>query len=92
MAIPLSKVGIAIQGVLTFMTNWNDYMNPLIYLNVEEKYTLSIGLMKLQDFYKISYGSSLAGAFLSCIPVIALLAIVGQKYFVKGLMAGAVKG
>lgn len=92
LAVPLSKTGIAIQAILTFMASWNDYLNPLIYLNEEEKYTLSIGLMKLKDFYSISYGSSLAGALLSCIPVIALLLVVGQKYFVKGLMAGAVKG
>lgn len=67
-------------------------LNPLIYLNKEQKYTLSLGLMQLKGFYSTSYGASLAGAFLSSIPVILLLLIVGQKYFVKGLMAGAVKG
>lgn len=91
-AVPLSKAGIGIQGVLTFMNTWNDFMTPLIYLNAEEKYTLPIGLMRLQNFYKISYGAPLAGALLSCIPVIVILAVVGQKYFVKGLMAGAIKG
>lgn len=91
-AIPLSKAGIGIQGVLTFMNTWNDFMTPLIYLNAEEKYTLPIGLMRLQSFYKISYGAPLAGALLSCVPVTVILAVVGQKYFVKGLMAGAVKG
>lgn len=91
-AIPLSKAGIGIQGVLTFMNTWNDFMTPLIYLNAEERYTLPIGLMRLQSFYKISYGAPLAGALLSCIPVVIILAVVGQKYFVKGLMAGAIKG
>ena len=91
-AVPLSKAGIGIQGVLTFMNTWNDFMTPLIYLNEETKYTLPIGLMRLQSFYKISYGAPLGGALLSCIPVILILAVVGQKYFVKGLMAGAVKG
>lgn len=91
-AVPLSKAGIGIQGVLTFMNTWNDFMTPLIYLNEESKYTLPIGLMRLQSFYKISYGAPLAGALLSCLPVILILAVVGQKYFVKGLMAGAVKG
>lgn len=91
-AVPLSKAGLGIQGVLTFMNTWNDFMTPLIYLNEEERYTLPIGLMRLQSFYKISYGAPLAGALLSCIPVILILAIVGQKYFIQGLMAGAVKG
>ena len=91
-ALPLSAAGIGIQGVLTFMNAWNDFMTPLIYLNEEIKYTLPIGLMRLQNFYKISYGSALGGAFLSCLPVIAILTLVGQKYFVSGMMSGAVKG
>jgi ABC-type glycerol-3-phosphate transport system permease component len=90
--IPLSISGIGILGVLTFMTCWNDFMTPLIYLNQETMYTLPIGLMRLQNFYKISYGAPLAGAFLSCVPVIVILTVVGQKYFIRGLMAGAVKG
>jgi ABC-type glycerol-3-phosphate transport system permease component len=91
-AIPLSVSGLGILGVLNFMTCWNDFMTPLIYLNQEAMYTLPIGLMRLQNFYRISYGAPLAGAFLSCVPVIIILTVVGQKYFIRGLMAGAVKG
>jgi ABC-type glycerol-3-phosphate transport system permease component len=91
-AIPLSISGLGILGVLNFMTCWNDFMTPLIYLNQEAMYTLPIGLMRVQTFYTISYGAPLAGAFLSCVPVIIILTVVGQKYFIKGLMAGAVKG
>ncbi|MGI5959352.1 MAG: carbohydrate ABC transporter permease [Massiliimalia sp.] len=91
-AVPLSAAGLGMQGVLTFMSTWNDFMTPLIYLNEEIKYTLPIGLMRLQNFYKISYGAPLAGALLSCIPIIIILTAVGEKYFVNGMMAGAVKG
>lgn len=91
-AVPLSAAGIGMQGVLTFMGAWNDFMTPLIYLNQENSYTLPIGLMRLQNFYKISYGAPLAGALLSCIPVILILTLVGQKYFVSGMTAGAIKG
>ena len=91
-AVPLSVSGLGILGVLNFMTCWNDFMTPLIYLNKEAMYTLPIGLMRLQNFYRISYGAPLAGAFLSCVPVIIILTLVGQKYFIKGLMTGAVKG
>jgi ABC-type glycerol-3-phosphate transport system permease component len=91
-AVPLSVSGLGILGVLNFMGCWNDFMTPLIYLNRESMYTLPIGLMRLQDFYRITYGTPLAGAFISCIPVIIILAVVGQKYFIRGLIAGAVKG
>jgi ABC-type glycerol-3-phosphate transport system permease component len=91
-AVPLSVSGLGILGVLNFMGCWNDFMTPLIYLNKEAMYTLPIGLMRLQSFYKVTYGAPLAGAFISCIPVIILLTVVGQKYFIRGLIAGAVKG
>lgn len=91
-AVPLSAAGIGMQGVLTFMGAWNDFMTPLIYLNEEPTYTLPLGLMRLQNFYKISYGAPLAGALISCIPVVVILTLVGQKYFVNGMTAGAIKG
>jgi ABC-type glycerol-3-phosphate transport system permease component len=91
-SLPLCISGIGILGVLSFMGSWNDYMTPLIYLNKEIMYTLPIGLQRLTSFYRISYGTPLAGAFLSCIPVIIILTLVGQKYFIRGLIAGAVKG
>ena len=91
-AIPLSAAGIGINGVLTFMNAWNDFMTPLIYLNSEASYTLSIGLLRLQDFYNIDYGAPLAGALISCLPVLVLLSVFGQKFFVQGLIGGAVKG
>ncbi|GHU67494.1 sugar ABC transporter ATP-binding protein [Spirochaetia bacterium] len=91
-SVPLSVSGLGILGVLNFMGCWNDYMTPLIYLNKEIMYTLPIGLARLIGFYRITYGTPLAGAFISCVPVIIILTIVGQKYFVKGLLAGAVKG
>jgi ABC-type glycerol-3-phosphate transport system permease component len=80
-AVPLSASGLGILGILNFMNCWNDFMMPLIYLNKESMYTLPIGLMRVQNFYKISYGAPLAGALLSCVPVIAILTVVGQKYF-----------
>ena len=91
-AVPLSATGIGIMGVLTFMNTWNDFMTPLIYLSEEIMFTLTIGLSKLIGFYTISYAVPMAGALLSSIPVIIILTLVGQKYFVNGLIAGAVKG
>ena len=68
-------------------------MTPLIYLNAEEKYTLPIGLNASSEFF-IRYltGHLLQGRYCHVFRSIIILAVVGQKYFVKGLMAGAVKG
>ena len=91
-AVPLSASAFGIHGVLTFMGCWNDFMTPLIYLTSDARATLPLGLMRLEDYYNVDYGTPLAGAFLSCLPVLLILTLFGQKYFVNGLMVGAVKG
>lgn len=91
-AVPLSTGGIGIVGVLTLMGAWNDFLTPLIYITSEELYTLSIGLSTLVGFYNIEYGIPMAGALMSAIPIVLVLNLVGQKYFVSGAVTGAVKG
>jgi multiple sugar transport system permease protein len=91
-ALPLSMSGLGIVGILTFMGSWNDYLGPLIYLTSETRMTLAVGITTMNNPYKIDYASPITGAFLMAIPVLILLVIVGQKYFVNGLTTGSVKG
>lgn len=91
-AVPLSKSGIGILALLTFMNSWNDFVTPLIYLQTEERYTLSVGLASLSNFYNVTYGVPFAGALLSALPMLVLLIVVGQRFFMEGLTTGAVKG
>lgn len=42
--LPLSKSAMVVVGIFSFLSSWNDFMGPLIYLNEEKKYTLSLGL------------------------------------------------
>jgi ABC-type glycerol-3-phosphate transport system permease component len=91
-AIPLSMSAIGIIGILTFMGSWNDYLGPLIFLSSEHKMTLAVGLTTMNNPYKIDFASPITGSFLMAIPVLIMLSIVGQKYFVQGLTAGAMKG
>ncbi|MCQ6559375.1 carbohydrate ABC transporter permease [Paenibacillus mendelii] len=91
-AVPLSMSGIGIVGLLSFMASWNDYLGPLIFLTSEHKMTLAVGITTMNNPYKEDYASPITGACLMAIPVLILLSVVGQKYFVSGLSAGAVKG
>ncbi|MFD1676155.1 carbohydrate ABC transporter permease [Alicyclobacillus fodiniaquatilis] len=91
-AFPLARSAIGIVGILTFMGSWNDYIGPLIYLSSESRMTLAVGITTLNNPYKIDFASPITGAFLMSIPVLIALCIVGQKYFVNGVTAGAVKG
>jgi multiple sugar transport system permease protein len=91
-AVPLSMSGIGIVGLLNFMNSWNDYLSPLIFLTSENKMTLSVGISTMNNPYKEDYATPITGAFLMAVPVLILLSIVGRKYFINGVAAGAVKG
>jgi multiple sugar transport system permease protein len=91
-AIPLSMSGVGIVGLLTFMGSWNDYLSPLIFLVSEHKMTLSVGISTMNNPYKEDYATPITGAFLMAVPVLILLSIVGRKYFISGVAAGAIKG
>ncbi len=91
-AMPLSASAIGVIAILTFMGSWNDYLGPLIFLTSENKMTLAVGLTTMNNPYKIDFASPITGSFLMAIPVLVMLSVVGQKYFVEGLTAGSIKG
>ncbi len=91
-AIPLAKAGLAIVTVLRFMGSWNEFFAPLLYLNDQEMLTLPVGLATLRGFTEITLGIPMAGALLSSVPILLLLSTVGNRYFVQGITAGALKG
>lgn len=90
-AAPMLKPAMASLAIFTFVKAWNDYMWQLIVVTKNNMFTLPVGLATLQtDVVKI-YGEILAGAMLSAVPLV-LIFIIFQKYFIKGISAGAVKG
>lgn len=91
---PLLKPIMATIGILSFQGSWNDYLMPTIFtLNNPNQQTLIVGLMALKnsDGAATSWNLMLAGATIALIPVLAAYAI-GNRYFISGLAAGAVKG
>lgn len=90
--LPMSTASIGILAILTFTGSWNNFIWPLIVLSTDTKMTLPIGLTTLMNLYKIEYGMLMAGSFLSTIPVLILLILVGQKAFIRGITIGALKG
>lgn len=90
--LPLARPALATLAVLAFMTNWNDLLAPVIYLSTTEKMTLTVGLAALQGGELTArIDLVMAGAVVSIIPIL-LLFVVAQKFFVKGIGAGGVKG
>ena len=88
--LPLSKPGLAVLGIFTFVGNWNDFFWPLVLLNDSKMYTLPVGLPTLQGQWT-DYGLLMAGATLAALPTIAIF-LLFQKYFLQGITVGAIKG
>ena len=92
--MPIVKPMLIVQGITTFMWNYNNFLWPLIVLNSEENYTLAISLGMLMSnggSYMTMYPIMLAGAVMVSAPMILAFFLL-QKYILGGTMAGAVKG
>ena len=103
-ALPLSKATLATIGMQIFMSHWNSYYNPMLYLFTPEKFPLQVVLrsMLTENAEQIVGPGGMVGAVtpdgiknavivLAMIPVMLVYPFV-QKYFVKGALIGSVKG
>ena len=90
--VPVVKPSMVTVGLLAFLEAWNNFMIPL-YLSSSSKSTLPLAMvnMRQQTMGVIDYGATEAGVVILLIPC-AILFLALQKYYVKGFMAGAVKG
>lgn len=92
--LPLLKPIMATIGVLAFQGSWNDYLMPMIYTLGEPKQRpIIVGIIALSKSGEAaaSYNLVFAGTTLALIPILIAYSI-GNRYFVSGLSAGAVKG
>jgi len=90
--LPLSVPALASLGLLTFVNTWNDYLGPLIYLRDPNLWTVQLGLKSfVSNLFDTNYALLFAGLTISVIPI-AIIFLVGQKYFVEGLATSGMKG
>jgi multiple sugar transport system permease protein len=89
--LPLAKPALATLAIFTFMWNWNDLINPIIYLRDIDSLTLTAGLSLFQGQYVGKWPLLMAGALVSVIPMIILF-VVAQRHFVRGIALTGIKG
>lgn len=89
--VPLSRPALITVAIFSFLTTWNDFLGPLIYLNDSRKYTLAIGLSQFKGQYTAEWGLLMAASTLVILPVLVLF-FVAQRYFVEGIALTGIKG
>ncbi|WP_066056490.1 carbohydrate ABC transporter permease [Robertmurraya korlensis] len=87
MNLPILFTGVIITAYFT----WNEFMFALIFIDSDSLKTIPAGLMQFRDALQTNWGVLLAGLMISAIPIITLFLFL-QKYFVRGLASGSLKG
>lgn len=87
---PLSLPILATSGIFTFIAQWNAFLWPLITLNSEKYYTLTVGLSTLQDQQMMDFGLLMAGATLAAVPMVAVFMFF-SRYMLEGMRKGAIQ-
>ena len=88
--MPLCKPALTTVAVFSFVGNWNDFLNPLIYLDSNSKKTLALGLTNFVSLYGQDYHLLMAASLIISIPI-AIMFLVGQRYFIQGIATTGLK-
>ncbi|QDB79557.1 carbohydrate ABC transporter permease [Georgenia sp. 311] len=90
-ALPLARPALATLALLSFLTNWNDFLWPVYVLFSPEIQTLPAGLSTLQTANAVRYDLLMAGAVIASIPVLAMYVFL-QRYIIEGVSRSGLKG
>ena len=90
-ALPISLPALAVLGTLQFTWIWNDFLWPLIFVNSDDKRTIMLGIVSLRGQYSVAWGIQGALSLLASLPTL-LVFLFFQRFFIKGMAMGAIKG
>ena len=91
LALPLATPAIATVAIFAFISAWNDFLTPLIYLSTTSKFTLSLGLALFQGLFYTQLEYLMPMALVGLAPVL-LLFCLAQRYFVQGIVTTGIQG
>ncbi len=89
--LPLARPALLTVFILQFQAMWNNFLQPLLYLNTPDKYVLNVALSIFQQQFKAQWNLTLVGAMVNAIPILILFFIF-SKYFVEGVSYTGIKG
>jgi multiple sugar transport system permease protein len=88
--LPLAKPALAALAIFTFMGTWNDFFNPLLFINSKSKMTITLGIAALRGEYASEWTVMMAAATASVIPIL-IVYIFAQKHFIQGITLTGLK-
>lgn len=89
--LPVSLPALAVLATLQFTWIWNDFLYPMIFTQSDNMRTIMVGLISMKSQYRVAYGAQGAMAVVASIPTLIIF-VFFQRYFIKGMTMGAVKG
>jgi raffinose/stachyose/melibiose transport system permease protein len=88
---PLLKPVVVTVGILNFMNAWNEFVSPLYFLNSADKWPMTLAVYNFFGQFQMSWNLVCADILLTSLPVF-IIYLLGQRYIISGMTAGAVKG
>jgi multiple sugar transport system permease protein len=90
---PLVLPGIATAALYAFLFSWTEFLGALSFMTNDSLFTLPVALSNVETgtYGSVNYGLLLAGAVIAMIPCV-LVYVLLQRYYVRGLVSGALKG
>jgi len=89
--IPLSAPALASVALYTFMIAWNEFLFAFMFLDTPEKFTLSRGVIQLAESVHLSKQLVMAASVMVTVPILIIF-LISERFLVRGLTAGAMKG
>jgi multiple sugar transport system permease protein len=95
--MPLAKPALAVVALFTFIGTWNDYLGPLIYVNIQDKWVLALGVARLRNAVSEIGNQRLAYPYLMAVSSLITLPIFiafffAQRTFIEGISLTGLKG
>ncbi|MBI2940099.1 MAG: carbohydrate ABC transporter permease [Chloroflexi bacterium] len=88
---PLAKPALATIALFQFISAWESFLGPLIYINSKELYTVSLGLAMFRGEHTAEIGPMMAGSAVMVLPIIVLFFLT-QRTFIQGITLTGIKG
>ena len=88
--IPAIKSAMIVVALLLFIQMWNDLLQQIIYINTDDKFTIAIGLSQFKGSLKSDWSAIMCATCMSFIPGVVFY-LIGQKYFVEGIVMTGMK-